>query len=238
MPLPTELPIKSSPPPATVPLRQPRCSQVGAYSQRLRQRIFPQHLLPSASHGPICDRMKPLKQVGALCVCKADDEKPLILLVTSRDTGRWVIPKGWPAKRLKAREAAAREAMEEAGVSGKIGTKPIGTYQYRRPHQNGDQLHNVSVYVVAARSAFDHWPEEAQRKRAWFSISTAVRRVAEPELRRLIKRIGTLSNHPKWRCISQLTKTSDRKPKRVTKSATGSRKKTTSGTAVSRRPSS
>ena len=93
--------------------------------------------------------MKPLKQVGALCVCVTYDEKPLILLVTSRDTGRWVIPKGWPAKRLKAYEAAAREAMEEAGVSGKIGQKPIGSYQCYRPHQSGDQLHTVSVYVMA-----------------------------------------------------------------------------------------
>jgi 8-oxo-dGTP pyrophosphatase MutT (NUDIX family) len=173
--------------------------------------------------------MKPLKQVGALCVCEADDEKPRILLVTSRDTGRWVIPKGWPGKRLKPHEAAAREAMEEAGVSGKAGTKPFGTYQYVRPHQNGDQLHNVSVYVVAARSALDHWPEEAQRRRAWLSVSTAARRVAEPELRRLIRRIGTLKDHPKWRCISQLTKTPDRKPQRQTKSATGSSKRTSSG---------
>jgi 8-oxo-dGTP pyrophosphatase MutT (NUDIX family) len=180
--------------------------------------------------------MKPLKQVGALCVCEADDETPLILLVTSRDTGRWVIPKGWPAKRLKAYEAAAREAMEEAGVSGKIGTKPFGTYLYLRPHQNGDQHHNVSVYLIAVRSALDHWPEEAQRERAWFSVSSAARRVAEPELRRLIRRLGTLKDHPKWRCISQLTMTTDRKPKRVTKSVTGSKKLITNGAAVSRVP--
>lgn len=181
--------------------------------------------------------MKPLKQVGALCVCVTDDERPLILLVTSRDTGRWVIPKGWPAKRLKAHEAAAREAMEEAGVSGKIGSKPIGSYHYRRPHQNGDQLHSVSVYLVAVRSALDHWPEEAQRKRAWYSISTAARRVAEPELRSLIRRIGKLQDHPKWRCISQLMKSPDRKPKRATKSAAVRRMRVTSGTAASRMPS-
>lgn len=165
--------------------------------------------------------MKTLKQVGALCVCEADDKKPLILLVTSRDTGRWVIPKGWPAKRLKAHEAAAREAIEDAGVSGKIGTKPIGSYSYHRPHQNGDQLHNVSVYLIAVRSALDHWPEEAQRERAWFSVSSAARRVAEPELRSLIRRIGTLKDHPKWRSVSHLTKSPDRKPQRRTKSATG-----------------
>jgi 8-oxo-dGTP pyrophosphatase MutT (NUDIX family) len=181
--------------------------------------------------------MKPLKQVGALCVCIADDEKPLILLVTSRDTGRWVIPKGWPAKRLKAYEAAAREAMEEAGVSGKIGSKPIGSYEYLRPHQSSDQLHTVSVYLMAVRSALDRWPEEAQRARAWFSISTAARQVAEPELRRLIRRIGRLKDHPKWRCVSGLTKSPGRTPKRGTKSVMGSKKRATNGAAVSRMPS-
>lgn len=179
--------------------------------------------------------MKPLKQVGALCVCMSDDETPLILLVTSRDTGRWVIPKGWPAKRLKAHEAAAREAMEEAGVSGKIGTKPIGSYLYHRPHEHGDQLHSVSVYLVAVRSALDHWPEEAQRERAWFSVSSAARRVAEPELRRLIRRLGTLKEHPKWRCFSKLSKSPDRKPKRAPKPA--ARTRAASGTASSRLPS-
>ena len=178
--------------------------------------------------------MKPLKQVGALCVCEADDQKPLILLVTSRDTGRWVIPKGWPAKRLKPHEAAAREAMEEAGVAGKVGTKPIGSYRYHRPHQDGDQLHTVSVYLIAVRSALDRWPEDEQRERAWFSVATAARRVAEPELRSLIRRIGQIKVHPKWRCVSGLAKPPGRTPKRGTKSVTGSKKRITNRTAVSR----
>jgi 8-oxo-dGTP pyrophosphatase MutT (NUDIX family) len=169
--------------------------------------------------------MKPLKQVGALCVCESNDKKPLILLVTSRDTGRWVIPKGWPAKRLKPHEAAAREAMEEAGVAGKVGTKPIGSYRYSRPHQDGDQLHTVSVYLIAVRSALDRWPEDEQRERAWFSISTAARRVSEPELRSLIRRIGQIKVHPKWRCVSGLATPPGRTPKRGTKSVRGSKKR-------------
>jgi 8-oxo-dGTP pyrophosphatase MutT (NUDIX family) len=181
--------------------------------------------------------MKPLKQVGALCICESADQKPLILLVTSRDTGRWVIPKGWPEKRLEPYDAAAREAMEEAGVAGKVATRPIGRYQYVRPHPGGDQLHNVSVYLIAARSAFDRWPEYAQRKRGWFSISSAARRVAEPELRRLIRGIGTLIDHPKWRSISELTTQPDRKTRPPTKSATGHPKRIARGKAVSHRRS-
>ncbi len=166
-------------------------------------------------------RMKPLKQVGALCVCEADDETPLILLVTSRDTGRWVIPKGWPAKRMKAHEAAAREAMEEGGVVGKIETRPIGSFKYQRPHQNGDQLHTVSVFLLAVRSSFEHWPEEAERKRAWFSISAAARLVAEPELRSLISGIGMLTVHTKWRCVSDLATSPVRNPQARINVATG-----------------
>jgi 8-oxo-dGTP pyrophosphatase MutT (NUDIX family) len=153
--------------------------------------------------------MKALKQVGALCVCEDDDDNLLVLLVTSRETGRWVIPKGWTAKRLKPHEAAAREAMEEGGLTGKIGTKPIGTYRYFRPHPQGDQLHIVSVYLFSVRSALDHWPEEAQRKRAWFSTSAAARLVAEPELRSLITRLGRLKVRAKLRSVSHLAKSAE-----------------------------
>jgi 8-oxo-dGTP pyrophosphatase MutT (NUDIX family) len=149
--------------------------------------------------------MKLFKQVGALCVCEADDGTPLVLLVTSRDTGRWVIPKGWPAKRLKPHEAAAREAMEEAGVSGKVGTKPIGSYQYVKKTDAGQKLSEVSVFLIAARAELGKWPEQAQRRRAWFSVTAAARRVSEPELRRLIRHIGQIEKHPKWRHAAALT---------------------------------
>ncbi len=89
--------------------------------------------------------MKTLKQVGALCVCQADDgDELLVLLVTSRDTRRWVIPKGWPAKSLKAHQAAAREAKEEAGVQGRVSSTIFGKYRYTRPDKAGDQTHIVS----------------------------------------------------------------------------------------------
>ena len=68
------------------------------------------------------------QQVGALCVRRADDGSQQVLLITSRGSGRWVIPKGWPTKRLKDHKAAAREAEQEAGVLGKVKSKPIGNY--------------------------------------------------------------------------------------------------------------
>lgn len=161
---------------------------------------------------------KPLRQVGALCVCKGEDDQLRVLLVTSRDTRRWIIPKGWPAKRLKPYEAAAREALEEAGVVGKISAKSIGRYRYVRETVKGSRVHVVSVYLIAARGALDHWHEQAERERAWVSISLAARRVAEPELKSLIRRIPKLRDHPKWRSVLRLAKSakSIKKPRLFT----------------------
>jgi 8-oxo-dGTP pyrophosphatase MutT (NUDIX family) len=143
--------------------------------------------------------MKMVKQVGALCVCGTDDGLLRVLLVTSRETGRWVIPKGWPAKGLRDHKSAAREAMEEAGVSGRIGTKPIGSYRYFKRDDNTDQLLGVSVFLLAVSKQKSRWPEQRQRQRAWFSIEVAARRVAEPELRALIRSIPRFDVHPEWR---------------------------------------
>jgi 8-oxo-dGTP pyrophosphatase MutT (NUDIX family) len=149
--------------------------------------------------------MKALKQVGALCVCEADDGALRVLLVTSRETGRWVIPKGWLAKGLRHHKSAAREAMEEAGVSGRIGTKPIGSYQYIKRDDKADHLLGVSVFLLAVSKQKNRWPEQEQRQRAWFSIEVAARRVAEPELRTLIRSIAKLNIHPEWRVSAAST---------------------------------
>jgi 8-oxo-dGTP pyrophosphatase MutT (NUDIX family) len=60
-----------------------------------------------------------------------------VLLVTSRDTGRWIIPKGWPLKGKAPHKAAAREAREEAGVVGKINRRAIGAFSYRKRLKGG-----------------------------------------------------------------------------------------------------
>jgi len=146
---------------------------------------------------------------------KADDGDELfVLLVTSRDTRRWVIPKGWPAKSLKAHQAAAREAKEEAGVQGRVSSSIFGKYRYTRPDEAGDQTHIVSVYLMAVRAMLDKWPEVSERKRAWFSLSSAARRVAEPELRILMRRLRQTTDHPKWRKKSELIRKAGRAPKK------------------------
>lgn len=134
--------------------------------------------------------MDEAKQVAALPVRKGEDGSLEVLLVTSRETGRWVIPKGWPSKRLSDREAAAREARQEAGVTGTIKSKPVGTYRYRKVEPEGTRLLAVTVYLLKVEREKKRWPEQDQRQRTWFTADAAARRVREPSLQRLIRAVS------------------------------------------------
>jgi 8-oxo-dGTP pyrophosphatase MutT (NUDIX family) len=114
-----------------------------------------------------------------------------ILLVTSRETQRWVIPKGWPMKGKKPCAAAAREALEEAGVSGKVGKCPIGAYRYVKQLKNGAPLQcTVDVFPLQVTRQRKRWLEQGQRTAHWFTPEQAAEAVQEPELKELIDRFG------------------------------------------------
>ena len=125
---------------------------------------------------------KPRIQAGALCLKITDKSRLHVLLVTSRDTGRWVIPKGWPADGDSLSGAALREAFEEAGVRGSVGTNPIGEYSYVKREKNGERELNVYVYALFVDTLASQWPEKDQRKRQWFDLELAANKVDEPEL--------------------------------------------------------
>jgi 8-oxo-dGTP pyrophosphatase MutT (NUDIX family) len=115
------------------------------------------------------------------------DEDLRILLVTSRETGRWVIPKGWPQKGRKPHQAAAREAVEEAGVSGKIAKSPIGVYTYPKTVAGGPAIPClVEVFPMQVERQRKHWPEQHERTTRWFAASEASSLVQEPELQALM----------------------------------------------------
>jgi 8-oxo-dGTP pyrophosphatase MutT (NUDIX family) len=130
------------------------------------------------------------QQVGALCVRRADDGSQQVLLITSRGSGRWIIPKGWPTKRLKDHKAAAREAEQEAGVLGKVKSKPIGNYTYPKTDGASAQSLRVAVFLLSVRRERRRWPERDERRRAWFPLHKAAKEVSEPELRTLIRGVG------------------------------------------------
>jgi 8-oxo-dGTP pyrophosphatase MutT (NUDIX family) len=132
-------------------------------------------------------------QVGALCVRRRNKGGYQVLLITSRDRGRWIIPKGWRAKRLKDHKAAAREAKEEAGVRGKVQEKPIGSYAYPKIVDARERSVRVAVFLLDVRQQRNDWKERRERRRAWFDIGAALKEIEEPALRTLIKGVGAIA---------------------------------------------
>jgi 8-oxo-dGTP pyrophosphatase MutT (NUDIX family) len=111
-----------------------------------------------------------------------------ILLITSRETRRWVIPKGWPMITLAAHDAAAQEAWEEAGVRGQVAEIPIGAFRYHKRMKSGPpQRCRVDVYPMTVSTEEKDWPEKRQRQRRWVPALEAARMVEEPGLRILIE---------------------------------------------------
>jgi len=141
--------------------------------------------------------MQTIRQVAALPVRKTEAGSLEVLLVTSRDTGRWVLPKGWPSRRLKDKDAAAREAKQEAGVVGKISSKPIGNYRYRKLEGQNSRLVEVSVYILRVQKEKRRWREQTERERRWFSVAMAARCVRERRLKLLLKALGPVGGAPK-----------------------------------------
>lgn len=129
-------------------------------------------------------------QFGALCWRMRKGE-PEILLITSRGTGRWIVPKGWPQKGNTAAKAAATEAWEEAGVTGNIDPQCLGIYGYekRQGRRRSDPC-VVAVFALEVTKIADKWPEARERKRKWVSPGKAAEMVLEPELARMIRDFG------------------------------------------------
>jgi 8-oxo-dGTP pyrophosphatase MutT (NUDIX family) len=110
-----------------------------------------------------------------------------VMLVTSRDTGRWVLPKGWPEFGEQFCEAAAREAGEEAGLKGTISAQETGRYYYSKGLAGGDSVRcEVMVYPFEVANVADKWKEKGERKRKWVSPAKAAQMVAESDLGEVI----------------------------------------------------
>ena len=135
-------------------------------------------------------RKAPAVQYAALAWRQAGEGRE-VLLITSRDTGRWVIAKGWPMTGREPWEAAAIEAFEEAGVRGEVETTAIGTYRYaKRLPRWRERLVDVQVFCLRVEEELEDWPERRQRERAWFAPGEAAARVDEPDLAGIIRGLG------------------------------------------------
>ena len=131
-------------------------------------------------------------QIAALPVRRDDKGRLRVLMVTSRDTGRWVMPKGWEMDGKKPWAAAEIEALEEAGAEGRISKKPIGSYRYDKILGDGQTVRcRVTVYPMLVERLKRNWKERSERKRRWFRPDAAARRVAEPDLAKLLAGLKT-----------------------------------------------
>ena len=136
------------------------------------------------------------RQYGALPYRFAPNGDLQILLITSRGTGRWVIPKGWPMQWHSAAETAAQEALEEAGIEGDVGSAPIGSFEYLK-HLAGGRgvVCQVKVFALHVRKELEEWPEKSQRMRYWMTPQNAAGCVEESGLADLI---GSVARRLDW----------------------------------------
>lgn len=114
-----------------------------------------------------------------------------LLLVTSRISRRWLIPKGWPISGKSDAESALQEAYEEAGILAQASEKPIGEYHYIKLLKDGTSVPcTVHVYALAVDEQLNDWPERSQRDRRWFSPADAAAAVTEPDLARFLSDVA------------------------------------------------
>lgn len=130
-------------------------------------------------------------QIAALPFIRTKSGKLNVLMITSRETRRWIMPKGWQMDGKKPWRAAEIEALEEAGAVGYISNQSIGTYRYRKKLGKGKSIKcEVTVYPMVVEKLKSKWKERKERKRRWFSLKAAARRVSEPKLSKLLLKIS------------------------------------------------
>ncbi|MFZ1815429.1 MAG: NUDIX hydrolase [Rhizobiaceae bacterium] len=128
---------------------------------------------------------------AAALVWRRGRKGPEILLITSRDTGRWVLPKGWPEAGECLADAARREAAEEAGIRGRASGQCLGRYYFDKHLDNGVVRRcQVDVYPVLVKRQVKNWPEKSARYQVWVPLRTAAKMVAEPDLAEIIRSFG------------------------------------------------
>jgi 8-oxo-dGTP pyrophosphatase MutT (NUDIX family) len=129
-----------------------------------------------------------LTQYGVIPVRTSADGAVEVLLITSRETRRWVGPRGNPIPGKGPAESAAQEAFEEAGIVGTVEPEAIGHYSYEKRRRSGLAVPVlVHLFLMPVAEERDEWPEKDQRERRWFAAAEAAALVHEDELARLIR---------------------------------------------------
>jgi 8-oxo-dGTP pyrophosphatase MutT (NUDIX family) len=140
----------------------------------------------------VADSSHPRYQYACLPF-RVEDGHPLVMMITSRETRRWILPKGQPETGRHPWEVAAQEAYEEAGLVGSVSTKAVAAYDSVKRMRSGEDLPcTVRVFLFAVEQELDDWPERAERERRWMSPGEAALAASEAPLAQLLLEFGAL----------------------------------------------
>ncbi|MGI9400027.1 MAG: NUDIX hydrolase [Rhizobiaceae bacterium] len=132
-------------------------------------------------------------QIAALCY-RTTKKGAKVLLITSRGTGRWILPKGWPLKNASSWKTAEQEAYEEAGIVGKPGRDPVGSFRSYKDLDSGERLRTeVVVYPVKVSDQKKSYPEAGQRELKWLRIEDAAEQCDDSGLAKFLRQ-STVKN--------------------------------------------
>lgn len=150
----------------------------------------------TALRGAIC------KQVAALPWRIAADGELEVMLVTSRISQRWLLPKGWPMHGKSNSKSAQQEAFEEAGIEGAISKTRVGKFAYRKIADDGSsEPCTVSVFAFKVARELPDWPERNQRQRRWFTVDAAAAVVFVPSLAAMLSLLMIKNGNPVLRRV-------------------------------------
>ena len=142
------------------------------------------------------------RQVGAIPVRTRRGGGVEVLLITTRGAGHWTVPKGWPMRGRGDAGSAAREAEEEAGVVGRIGDAPVGSFRYAKRRGRREEAFDVTLYRLDVTGERRRWRERGQRRLRWLPPECAARLVAWPGLAAAIRGVETTPARPgPWRRV-------------------------------------
>ena len=131
-----------------------------------------------------------LIQYGVVPVRRGASGALEVLLITSRETRRWVVPRGNPILGRSPAQSAAQEAFEEAGITGTV-REPVGRYRYDKRRRDGGLVPaEVELFRLEVEGESEQWPEMGERERRWFGLEAAAAAVAEADLAALIRSLA------------------------------------------------
>jgi phosphohistidine phosphatase len=111
-----------------------------------------------------------------------------VCLIRRRGQKVWGIPKGEVELGDTHEETAVNEALDEAGLVGRVTGGSIGTYEYAKW---GTML-TVAVYLLEVLDEEDVWQEDAFRHRRWYPVADALSRLAVHPVAPLLPRAQKL----------------------------------------------